>query len=35
MSTFARAAADVWALDLGFVRYLTLIDVNSPFGWGV
>ena len=29
------AAARVWASDLGFVRYLTLIDVNKPSGWGI
>ena len=32
---FGYEAADVWALDRGFVRYLTLVDVNSPPGWGV
>jgi len=29
------AAARGWASDLGFVRYLTIIDVNKPAGWGV
>lgn len=28
-------AARVWSSDLGFVRYLTLIDVNKPTGFGV
>ena len=28
-------AARAWASDLGFVRYLTLIDVNKPTGFGV
>jgi hypothetical protein len=27
-------AARGWAWDLGFVRYLTLIDVNKPTGFG-
>ena len=26
--------AKVWASDLGFVRYLTLVDVNWPSGFG-
>ena len=28
-------AARAWASDSGFVRYLTLIDVNKPTGFGV
>jgi len=28
-------AARVWSSDLGFVRYLTLIDVNKLTGFGV
>jgi hypothetical protein len=28
-------AARGWASDLGFVRYLTVIDVNKPTGFGV
>jgi len=24
-----------WARDLGFVRYLTVLDFNRPPGWGV
>lgn len=28
-------AAMGWASDLGFVRYLTLMDVNKPMGFGV
>ena len=28
-------AARVWASDLGFACYLTLIDVNKPSGWGI
>jgi len=28
-------AASVWASDWGFVRYLTLMDVNRPTGFGV
>jgi len=28
-------AARVWASDLGFAGYLTLIEVNKPSGWGV
>ena len=27
--------ARLWSSDLGFARYLTLIDVNAPSGWGV
>lgn len=27
-------AAREWADDLGFVRYVTLIDYNAPSGWG-
>ena len=27
--------ARLWASDLGFCRYLTLVDVNGPSGWGV
>jgi len=27
--------AKVWASDLGFVRYLTLVDVNCPSGFGL
>jgi len=29
------AAARAWAADSGFVRYLTLINVNKPTGFGV
>lgn len=29
------AEAAEWVGDLGFVRYLTLIDYNAPSGWGV
>lgn len=25
----------VWAHDLGFVRYLTFMDLNRPMGWGI
>lgn len=28
-------AARRWNSDLGFVRYLTMIDVNKPTGYGV
>ena len=28
-------AARGWASDLGFVRYLTLIDMNKPTGFGI
>ena len=28
-----RASAG-WASDSGFVRYVTLLDVNAPSGWG-
>jgi len=24
-----------WADDLGFVRYLTFVEVNSPIGWSM
>ena len=24
-----------WARDKGFARYLTVLDLNSPSGWGV
>ena len=24
-----------WAREKGFARYLTVIDLNSPSGWGV
>ena len=27
-------AAGGWSRDMGFVRYLTLLDVNMPSGWG-
>ena len=29
------AGAAGWASDLGFVRYLTLLDFNATSGWGV
>jgi len=28
-------AARAWSSDLGFVRYVTLLDVNAPSGFGV
>lgn len=28
-------AAGEWAREVGFVRYLTVLDFNSPSGWGV
>jgi len=33
--TFGCVGARSWADDLGFVRYLTFIEVNSPIGWSV
>jgi len=24
-----------WVMDMGFSRYLTLLDFNKPSGWGV
>lgn len=33
--TWGYVAAKTWASDLRFVRYLTLIDVNKPTGFGV
>ena len=27
--------AQRWAYDLGFVRYLTLLDFKAPSGWGL
>ncbi|MBA7633208.1 hypothetical protein ES703_40770 [subsurface metagenome] len=29
-----RAACE-WAREVGFARYLTVLDFNSPSGWGV
>ena len=28
-------AAKGWSSNLGFVRYMTMIDVHSPSGWGM
>ncbi len=28
-------AAGEWAREVGFARYLTVLDFNSPSGWGV
>lgn len=28
-------AAETWSSDLGFVRYVTLLDVYPPSGWGI
>ena len=28
-------AAGGWAAEVGFVRYLTVLGLNSPSGWGV
>ena len=30
---FGCVAAKGWADDMGFVRYLTFVEVNSPIGW--
>lgn len=27
--------ARAWVRDVGFIRYLALLDVNRPSGWGV
>jgi len=32
---WGHGAARAWSSDLGFVRYVTLLDVNAPSGWGV
>lgn len=31
---WGSTAAKVWDSDYGFVRYVTLLDVNAPSGWG-
>ena len=28
-------AAGEWAREIGFIRYLTVHELNSPSGWGV
>jgi len=28
-------AAKSWAVDMGFVKYLTSLELNAPSGWGV
>jgi len=33
-AAFGCVGAGGWADDLGFVRYLTFVEVNSPIGWG-
>ena len=32
---WGHGAAQVWASDLSYVRYLTLIDMNQPTGFNV
>jgi len=31
--TFGCVGARSWAEDMGFVRYLTFVEVNAPIGW--
>ncbi|MFP3952470.1 MAG: hypothetical protein ACLFVP_10075 [Candidatus Bathyarchaeia archaeon] len=31
---FGYSGASDWRMDLGFARYLALIDYNKPSGWG-
>ena len=31
--TWGCVGARSWAGDLGFVRYLTFVEVNAPIGW--
>ena len=33
-ASFGYDLAEGWAHDLGFVRYLTFMDLNRPTGWG-
>ncbi len=28
-------AAKSWAVDVGFVKYLTALELNAPTGWGI
>ena len=28
-------AARSWAVDVGFVKYLTALELNAPTGWGI
>lgn len=28
-------AAKSWAVDVGFVKYLTALEFNAPTGWGI
>ena len=28
-------AARSWAIDVGFVKYLTALELNAPTGWGI
>ena len=28
-------AAKSWAIDIGFVKYLTALELNAPTGWGI
>lgn len=34
-SEWGNMFADVWSYDLGFARYLALLNVNKPSGWGL
>jgi len=33
-SEWGNMLADAWSYDLGFARYLALLDTNKPSGWG-
>ena len=32
---WGHSTAGEWANEVGFVRYLTALELNSPSGWGV
>ena len=34
-SKWGNMFADAWSYDLGFARYLALLHVNRPSGWGL
>ena len=33
--SWGYGAAGEWAREVGFARYLTVLDFNAPSGWGV
>lgn len=34
-AAFGSEEAEGWAHNFGFIRYLTLLDLNRPTGWGI